>query len=806
MKFLKAITLSLGLFGSVADGSATGNTSSKQQRAKKHKLEQDFMRAMFADGKIMAAKRKQRETQRKRKLMDKLMDAAVPRHLANNNGNYNGNSNSNSNSNSEYSFEDQYEWMNPVYQQMMEDGVFDLTARSFKYSGCAAIKAFDPDRAAENGNPMVVDTYAVFRLCPEDSCNKYSLTGCGKNYGEYVVEMSTYLEFMLEFYESHYGAFCEYCYPCDYIYQVQKRQTQGSCYEQMNVQEYEQEQEMQTWAWEDYYQQNYGDMSEFNQAKQQYQEDMSAQMENTYQEAQASMWGQNYAQNYANNNNNYSNRKLDGGYYSSYMQYANGDGSSSSSSNGDDSSYSNTANNTANGNSYNGNYNNGSQQQQNSYGSNLYGWLNGGQANGQSYYNMMNMNMQQDGKRYGYYNDYGEYVDLCMSNGYTDNDGREYDFTCEEYQSKMMTCSDGHLCDYCEYEVDQTYMPCDEYVCKDYYTYCSDLYEPNYKTMYNDENGQQQYNQYQQTYQQVYNNGGGGGGNGYKYYDYDYNQQQEENELYQFLECTEYINEYGQQYFVGPHCASDHYTISLGVFSDENCVDYLGETISLSKVLGYGYDDESFFHLPHECISCDGAQQFQEDDERYNEMYMGQGVYGEYVEAPNEEFDDVVAMCAALFERSAQCNIHMNNYDMMTKYMENIDAEFEQRYCNFIDNIVYGSYNEDGEIKLRADTFDLTDWRNPEQYKKLKMPAGQAIGLALSILLVVALSALAFVTQRSLTRRSTPTPWKPKRLSKMDPSSADRQGSGTYTGRPRRGRSRSGAGSIAPAATDPPLI
>merc|ERR1711865_974993 len=262
--------------------------------------------------------------------------------------------------------------------------------------------------------------------------------------------------------------------------------------------------------------------------------------------------------------------------------------------------------NTANGNSYNGNYNNGSQQQQNSYGSNLYGWLNGGQANGQSYYNMMNMDMQQDGKRYGYYNDYGEY------------------------------------------EVDQTYMPCDEYVCKDYYTYCSDLYEPNYKTMYNDENGQQQYNQYQQTYQQVYNNGGGGGGgNGYKYYDYDYNQQQEENELYQFLECTEYINEYGQQYFVGPHCASDHYTISLGVFSDENCVDYLGETISLSKVLGYGYDDESFFHLPHECISCDGAQQFQEDDERYNEMYMGQGVYGEYVEAPNEEFDDVVAMCAA---------------------------------------------------------------------------------------------------------------------------------------------------------------
>lgn len=188
-----------------------------------------------------------------------------------------------------------------------------------------------------------------------------------------------------------------------------------------------------------------------------------------------------------------------------------------------------------------------------------------------------------------------------------------------------------------------------------------------------------------------------------------------------------------------------------------------------------------FFHLPHECISCDGASQFADDEERYQEMFTGQGLYGQYVEAPNEEFDDVVAMCAALFERSAQCNIHMQNYDMMSRYMEDLDSEFEKRYCGFIDNIVYDSYDESGEIKLRADNFDLSDWRNPKQYKKLKMPAGQAIGLALSILLVIALAALAFVTQRSLTRGSTP--WKPKRPSNMEPSSMNRQDSGIVMGR-----------------------
>jgi hypothetical protein len=163
-------------------------------------------------------------------------------------------------------------------------------------------------------------------------------------------------------------------------------------------------------------------------------------------------------------------------------------------------------------------------------------------------------------------------------------------------------------------------------------------------------------------------------------------------------------------------------------------------------------------------------------------MQKGQGVYGEYVEPPNTEFDDIVAMCAALFERSAQCNIHMQNYEMMAKYMDTMDAEFEQRYCNFIDNIVYGSYDEEGEIKLKPESFDLADWRNPEQYKKIRMPAGQAVMLSLSILLVVALAALALFTQRSLKRQSTP--WRPKRasLEKME-----RQASGIGIGRAQSG-------------------
>jgi hypothetical protein len=264
----------------------------------KRRLEQDFMRAMHDNPKLRDAKRKQREQreqQRKRQLLDKLMEHATPRHLADNGSN-----------GGEYNFEDAYEWMNPVYQQMVEDGVFDLTARAFKYSGCAAIKSFNAERAEENGNPMVVDTYAVFRLCPEDTCNKYSLTGCGKNYGEYVVSMATYLEFMLDFYEDHYGAYCEYCFPCDYDYQVAKHNYKAQCYDRMDQTDYNTKQSQQQQAWQNYYEQNYGDMSQYYQQ----QQDQAQQNYDQQQEYMNQMYGDQYNQQMQQYNDQYNQQQM----------------------------------------------------------------------------------------------------------------------------------------------------------------------------------------------------------------------------------------------------------------------------------------------------------------------------------------------------------------------------------------------------------------------------------------------------------------------------------------------------------------
>lgn len=126
--------------------------------------------------------------------------------------------------------------------------------------------------------------------------------------------------------------------------------------------------------------------------------------------------------------------------------------------------------------------------------------------------------------------------------------------------------------------------------------------------------------------------------------------------------------------------------------------------------------------------------------------------------------------------------MHMNNFDTISRYMSAYELDLEKRNCAFIENIIYGAYDETGEIVLMADAFDFNDWRNPRQYKKLRMPPGQAIALAVSILVFMTAAATAIFTHRSLTRMSSP--WRPK---KMDPEDFGRAPSGIGIARSRSG-------------------
>jgi hypothetical protein len=204
----------------------------------------------------------------------------------------------------------------------------------------------------------------------------------------------------------------------------------------------------------------------------------------------------------------------------------------------------------------------------------------------------------------------------------------------------------------------------------------------------------------------------------------------------------------------------------------------------------------SFYSILQQAYEAEEDAADDEDaaDEEYaedadNQYSSSSGYYGsEYqnYQEPDVNTNGVVAFCSAMYSSSAQCNVNMKDYAQLTKYASEAEIEQETRNCAFINNIAYGTYDEKGDIQVTSPTFDFSDWKNPEQYRKVKLPASQAIGLALSVLLVVCLSATAIFMNRSLNRKDMP--WRPRRFGRnLDPDSLSRQQSGITMGRSRSG-------------------
>ena len=66
-----------------------------------------------------------------------------------------------------------------------------------------------------------------------------------------------------------------------------------------------------------------------------------------------------------------------------------------------------------------------------------------------------------------------------------------------------------------------------------------------------------------------------------------------DDELEEYFECTEVERNNGQVAYIGPHCASDGVTVTLGVYSDENCYDYIGDGVDIRNFLGYELEEDA---------------------------------------------------------------------------------------------------------------------------------------------------------------------------------------------------------------------
>lgn len=87
----------------------------------------------------------------------------------------------------------------------------DITGHSIKFEKCQFVKQYDED-AAENedsGTVLATKRFVIFRLCPNGACST-----CNYNYGEYIVDMESYLEATLEYKQGKQEDYCTACEEC----------------------------------------------------------------------------------------------------------------------------------------------------------------------------------------------------------------------------------------------------------------------------------------------------------------------------------------------------------------------------------------------------------------------------------------------------------------------------------------------------------------------------------------------------------------------------------------------------------------
>ena len=79
-----------------------------------------------------------------------------------------------------------------------------------KFEKCQYIKQYADEQDEDIDNVLETRRFVIFRLCPDNSCS----SGSNYNYGEYIVDMETYLESTLQHKEEEQEAMCEACGEC----------------------------------------------------------------------------------------------------------------------------------------------------------------------------------------------------------------------------------------------------------------------------------------------------------------------------------------------------------------------------------------------------------------------------------------------------------------------------------------------------------------------------------------------------------------------------------------------------------------
>jgi len=188
--------------------------------------------------------------------------------------------------------------------------------------------------------------------------------------------------------------------------------------------------------------------------------------------------------------------------------------------------------------------------------------------------------------------------------------------------------------------------------------------------------------------------------------DYGYGDAGDDNviefEYGDFFECERVDGgDDNNEFYLGPYCdPSDHKTIKIGIFSDEWCTNYIGNKISIYQATGMLVEDDGLKdYYSSDCISC------KESDLPY-----------QIVANDQEDEDEIIELCEQIYESAAKCNAHMPDAQSAS-YLSYAQLMSETMVCDFIEDVVKGSYDQNGFMFVDTSNSEVPSTR--EALKKV---------------------------------------------------------------------------------------
>ena len=82
--------------------------------------------------------------------------------------------------------------------RFLEENDYFLNSYSIKFQGCHHVQQWNEYADEEDDVRIMTKRLARFRLCPSDQCSNEKSAGCNSKYGDYIVDMDTFVASYLE--------------------------------------------------------------------------------------------------------------------------------------------------------------------------------------------------------------------------------------------------------------------------------------------------------------------------------------------------------------------------------------------------------------------------------------------------------------------------------------------------------------------------------------------------------------------------------------------------------------------------------